>query len=261
MTGQTLGPYRVLEKIGEGGMGEVYRARDTRLDRTVAIKVLPPGLASQPGFRERFEREARAIAAFNHPHICVLHDIGHEDGVDFLVMEHIAGESLADRLKKGPLPFNQVLQYGIEIADALDRAHREGIVHRDLKPANVMLMAPGARSGAAHLKLLDFGLAKLRPSAVAAGGISEAFTEQHDLTGAGAFVGTLHYMAPEQLEGKDADPRSDIFAFGAVLYEWRPDARPSKARPRSASLPPFWNTSRRRCGTCSRSRRRPSSIS
>jgi Tol biopolymer transport system component len=200
-------------------MGEVYRARDTRLDRTVAIKVLPPGMASQPDVRERFEREARAIAALNHPHICVLHDIGHEDGIDFLVMEHVAGESLADRLKKGPLPLNQVLQYGAEIADALDRAHRDGIIHRDLKPANVMLASLAPGSGGTRVKLLDFGLAKLKPGAVAAAGMSEARTIQRDLTGHGSIVGTLHYMAPEQLEGREADARSDIFALGAALYE------------------------------------------
>jgi Tol biopolymer transport system component len=217
--GTRLGPYQIVSLLGSGGMGEVYQARDTRLDRSVAIKVLPSRVAADTVARERFEREARTIGALNHPNICVLHDIGHDGDVDFLVMEHLTGESLADRLKKGPLPIEQVLQYGIEIADALDRAHRAGIVHRDLKPGNIMLTRGGA-AGATHIKLLDFGLAKLAGPVLAAGGVSQAFTgEQRELTGAGTIVGTVQYMAPEQLEGQEADGRADIFALGAVLYE------------------------------------------
>src|SRR5438445_4750791 len=158
LSGKRLGPYEVLSAIGAGGMGEVYRARDTRLDRVVAIKVLPTHLADKPDLRERLEREARTIASLNHPHICTLYDIGHQDGIDFLVMEYLEGETLAERLKKGPLPLNQVLQFAIEIADALDKAHRKGVTHRDLKPGNIMLTKSGA-------KLLDFGLAKLRQDA------------------------------------------------------------------------------------------------
>ncbi len=212
MTGQTLGPYRVLDKIGEGGMGEVYRARDTRLDRTVAIKVLPPGLASQPGFRERFEREARAIAALNHPHICVLHDVGHQDGIDYLVMECVEGETLSKRLEKGPLLLDQVLRFGIQLADALDRAHRSGVVHRDLKPGNIMITPSG-------VKLLDFGLAKPTSAEVPASPLTAAATQTAPLTERGIILGTFRYMSPEQVEGKEVDERSDIFSLGAVLYE------------------------------------------
>src|ERR1700681_748256 len=155
LTGKRLGPYEVLSSIGAGGMGEVYRAKDTRLDRTVAIKVLPAHLADSPELRERFEREARTIASLNHSHICTLYDVGHQDGTDYLVMEYLEGETLATRLLKGPLPLDQVLQYAIEITDALDKAHRKGVTHRDLKPGNIMLTKSGA-------KLLDFGLAKLK---------------------------------------------------------------------------------------------------
>jgi serine/threonine-protein kinase len=193
-------------------MGEVYRAKDTRLDRVVAIKVLLNDHPNQEELRGRFEREGRTVAALNHPHICVLHDIGHQNGYDFLVMEFLEGETLAHRLQKGPLPLAQVLQYGIEIADALDRAHRSGVTHRDLKPANVMLTKSGA-------KLLDFGLATLRRVDVASGPLSELPTASQDITAQGAIIGTLQYMAPEQLEGKETDGRTDIFALGAVLYE------------------------------------------
>ena len=211
--GATLGPYRVLEKLGEGGMGEVYAATDTRLDRTVAIKVLPAELASDPDRRERFEREAKAIAALNHPHICTLHDVGHEDGTDFLVMEYLEGESLQDRLTKGALPLDQALQIAIQIADALDKAHRQGITHRDLKPGNIFLTKAGA-------KLLDFGLAKLTDPVRSATASAERSTKLADkLTAEGTILGTFHYMAPEQLEGGEADHRSDIWAFGCVVYE------------------------------------------
>ena len=209
--GVKLRPYEILAPIGAGGMGEVYRAQDTRLERTVAIKVLPSHVASNPDVRARFEREARAVSSLNHPHICTLHDIGHQDGIDFIVMEHIEGETLSARIGKGALPLDQALQYGIGIADALDKAHRQGVVHRDLKPGNIMLTKSGA-------KLLDFGLAKLE---VAGSGpdLSALPTEQKSLTQPGAILGTFQYMAPEQLEGNEADARTDIFAFGSVLYE------------------------------------------
>jgi len=209
--GAKLGSYEIIAPVGAGGMGEVYKAKDTRLDRTVAIKVLPSHLADNARLRDRFEREARAVSSLNHPHICTLYDIGSQDGVDFLVLEYLEGETLADRLKKGALPFDQALRTGIEVADALDKAHRQGVVHRDLKPGNIMLTKSGA-------KLLDFGLAKL---AGAEGGSVESAlpTQQKSLTAEGSILGTLQYMAPEQLEGKEADARTDIFAFGTVLYE------------------------------------------
>ena len=209
--GTTLGPYEILSPIGAGGMGEVYKARDTRLDRTVAIKVLPAHVASDPDLKRRFEREAKTISSLNHPHICTLHDIGSQDGIDFLVMEYLEGDTLAQRLEKGALPLDQALKVAIEIADALDKAHRQGITHRDLKPGNIMLTKAGA-------KLLDFGLAKLKPGHDAPVGVS-APTVSAGLTGEGAILGTLQYMAPEQLEGKEADARTDIFAFGALVYE------------------------------------------
>jgi len=212
--GKTFGPYQILEPIGAGGMGEVYKARDTRLDRIVAIKVLPAHLSEQPDSRERLEREARAISGLNHPHICTLHDIGRQDEIDFLVMEYLEGETLAARLMKGALPIDQAVKFAIQIADALDKAHRQGVIHRDLKPANVMLTKSGA-------KLLDFGLAKLTPSKPAVTAVSMLPTVEPsvNLTAQGTILGTLQYMAPEQLEGLEADPRTDIFAFGALMYE------------------------------------------
>jgi eukaryotic-like serine/threonine-protein kinase len=207
-----LGPYEILSAIGAGGMGEVYKARDTRLERIVAIKVLPVHLADRAESRDRFEREAKTIASLNHPHICTLYDTGHQDNVDFLVMEYLEGETLAQRLQKGPLPIQQVLQYAIEISDALDKAHRKGITHRDLKPGNIMLTKSGT-------KLLDFGLAKLRQGASSATPFSELPTEKDAITAEGSILGTLQYMAPEQVEGKEADARTDIFALGAVVYE------------------------------------------
>jgi serine/threonine protein kinase len=207
--GTRFGPYEILDWIGSGGMGDVYRARDTRLERTVAVKVLPAELTRDPDARQRFEREARAVAALSHPHICTLHDIGHQDGTDFLVMEFLDGETLAQRLTSGKLPLDHALQSSIQIADALAAAHRSGIIHRDLKPGNVMLTKDGA-------KLLDFGLAKPRAPAVARG---QTVTLDEPLTGQGTILGTLQYMAPEQLEGKEADTRTDIFAFGVTMYE------------------------------------------
>ena len=183
MSGTKLGPYEIIAPIGAGGMGEVYKARDTRLDRTVAIKVLPEHLAKDPDRRERFEREARAVSSLNHPHICTLYDIGQEDGIDFLVMEHIEGETLAERLKKGAIPFDQALRCGMEVADALDKAHRQGVVHRDLKPGNIMVTKSGA-------KLLDFGLAKLQASGSGLD-LSGLPTEQKSLTEKGSILGTF----------------------------------------------------------------------
>ena len=208
--GTRLGPYEVLAPLGAGGMGEVYRGRDTRLDRTIAIKVLLGAVASDPDRRQRFEREARAISSLDHPHICSLYDVGHQNGIDFLVMQYLEGETLADRLGRGSLSVELTLAYAIEMADALDRAHRQGIVHRDLKPANVMLTKSG-------VKLLDFGLAKLKEAD--GGGDLAGLTRSTPLTDQGTILGTLYYMSPEQLEGKDTDARADIFAFGAVVYE------------------------------------------
>ena len=215
LLGRQLGHYQVQSLLGVGGMGEVYRALDARLNRTVAIKVLPPHLADRPEQRERFDREARTIASLNHPHICTLYDIGHEEGLDYLVLEYIEGETLALRLAKGPLPIDQVLRYAIEVADALDKAHRKGITHRDLKPGNVMLTKNGA-------KLLDFGLAKLQQQGAPAGvPAAQLATLNHNATMEGAILGTLQYMAPEQVEGKvdQIDGRTDIFAFGALVHE------------------------------------------
>ena len=214
-SGTRLGPYELGAPIGAGGMGEVYRARDTRLERTVAIKVLPQHLSSSPESRQRFEREARTISQLSHPHICALYDVGNQDGVEFLVMEYLEGETLSDRLLKGPLAFEQVLRFGVEIADALDKAHRQGIVHRDLKPGNVMITKSG-------VKLLDFGLAKAVavPGAASGAALTALPTQMgSNLTQEGTILGTFQYMAPEQLEGKEADARTDIFAFGCVLYE------------------------------------------
>jgi eukaryotic-like serine/threonine-protein kinase len=209
--GTKLGPYEVGVPLGAGGMGEVYRAEDTRLERTVAIKILPAQFSADPVRKQRFEREAKTISRLNHPHICVLYDVGHQDGTDYLVMECVEGETLAKRLEKGPLPLEQVLKYGAQIADALDKAHRSGVVHRDLKPGNIVLATTGA-------KLLDFGLAK-PVSPLASGMTLTAVTPRVAMTEEGTIVGTFQYMSPEQVEGKELDGRSDIFSLGAVLYE------------------------------------------
>jgi|HubBroStandDraft_1064217.scaffolds.fasta_scaffold04029_4 serine/threonine protein kinase len=220
-SGTKLGPYEIQSPLGAGGMGEVYRAKDTRLDRTVAIKILPTHLSANPEFKQRFEREARTVSSLNHPHICHLYDVGSQDGTDFLVMEFLDGETLAERLRRGALPFPELLKIGMEVAEALEIAHRAGIVHRDFKPGNIMLTKSGT-------KLMDFGLAK--PASLGAAGSGSAPllsaartmsgpTPVSPLTTAGSIVGTIQYMAPEQIEGKDADARADIFAFGAVLYE------------------------------------------
>ncbi|MFZ1053678.1 MAG: protein kinase [Candidatus Sulfotelmatobacter sp.] len=231
--GTKFGPYQIESPLGEGGMGEVYRARDVRLDRAVAIKVLASHLSSSPELKQRMEREARAISALNHPHICHLYDIGSQDGTDYLVMEFLEGETLAERLRKGPLPLPEVLKIAIAIAEALTLAHRQGIVHRDLKPGNIMLTRAGA-------KLMDFGLAKATSPSLGVSGssapllsaartMSEA-SPMSPLTTAGAIIGTIQYMAPEQLEGKEADARSDLFALGAILYEMVTGNRPFAGR-------------------------------
>ncbi|HYX70224.1 MAG TPA: protein kinase, partial [Terriglobales bacterium] len=226
--GTKLGPYQIGEPLGAGGMGEVYRALDTRLDRAVAVKILPTHLSADPDLRQRFDREARAISSLQHPNICTLFDVGHQDGTDFLVMELLEGETLAERLQKGPVAIPQALRIAIDVADALEKAHRQGIVHRDLKPGNIMVSKAGT-------KLMDFGLAKpaatLAASASAFGGspltpttptsptIAALAAPSSPITGRGMVVGTFQYIAPEVLQGEEANPRSDIFSFGAVLYE------------------------------------------
>jgi serine/threonine protein kinase/Tol biopolymer transport system component len=213
-SGTLLGPYEIQSPLGAGGMGEVYRARDTRLNRTVAVKILPSHLSSNPEAQQRFDREARAISSLSHPNVCQLYDVGSQDGTSFLVMEYLEGETLADRLRKGPLPLDQVLKYALEICEGLEKAHRSGVIHRDLKPGNIMLTKSGA-------KLLDFGLAKpALPASPPSSGLTQTIAApQHPLTTEGMIVGTFQYMSPEQIEGREADARSDIFAFGAVLYE------------------------------------------
>lgn len=226
--GHKLGPYEIVAPIGAGGMGEIYRARDTRLDRTVAIKVMPEGLAANSQLRERFEREAKAISSLAHPNICTLHDVGNDSGVEYLVMEHLEGETLADRLSRGPLPLDDVLAYGVQIADALEKAHRHGIVHRDLKPGNVMLTRTGA-------KLLDFGLAR-QSDVVGQHEQTALMTEKKPITEQGTILGTYQYMAPEQLEGMPADARTDIFALGATLYEMTTGTRAFEGKTRTSLI-------------------------
>ncbi|HXI04591.1 MAG TPA: serine/threonine-protein kinase, partial [Candidatus Saccharimonadales bacterium] len=222
-SGTRLGPYEILGPLGAGGMGEVYKANDTRLDRTVAVKVLPAEVAGRPELRERLSREARSVSSLNHPHICALYDVGHEEGTDYLVMEYLEGETLAARLEKGALPLAETLDIATQIARALAAAHRQGLIHRDLKPGNIMLTATGA-------KLLDFGLAKSLEGSEAATSMTAAVTATSPLTAKGTIVGTFQYMAPEQLEGSPADARSDIFAFGAVLYEMATGRRPFEGK-------------------------------
>jgi Tol biopolymer transport system component len=218
--GTRLGPYIITARLGAGGMGEVYQATDTRLNRTVAIKVLPSHVAADPNLRQRFEREAKTLASLNHPHICSIHDVGEVDGTGYLVMEFVDGDTVADRLRAGALPLDKALAIAIEIAGALDKAHRAGIVHRDVKPANIMLAKGGAGSPSSpHAKLLDFGLAKDRGTVVGGTALSRLPTTPPNATVEGSILGTFPYMAPEQVEGREADARSDIFALGAVLFE------------------------------------------
>ena len=212
-TGTKLGPYEIQGAVGAGGMGEVYRARDTRLERTVAIKVLPQHLSDNPALKQRLEREAKSVSNLSHPNICTLYDVGEQEGAAFLVLEFLEGETLEKRLARGPLPAEQLLRLAIEITDALEKAHKQGIIHRDLKPANIMLTKTGS-------KLMDFGLAKLadQPAPVAAA-LSELTAENRKLTAEGTIMGTFQYMPPEQLEGREADARTDLFALGMVIYE------------------------------------------
>src|SRR5882757_8998496 len=228
-SGMKLGPYEIQSPLGAGGMGEVYRARDTRLERDVAVKVLPANLSSDPNLRQRLEREAKAVSRLSHPHICTLHDIGHQDGVDFIVMELVEGETLEQRLMKGPLPPDQVLRIAGQVADALAKAHKLGFVHRDLKPANIMLTKTGA-------KLMDFGLAKQSGPAPLATALTEMTMEQAKLTTEGMLVGTFQYMAPEQLEGKEADARVDIFALGELIYEMATGKPPFSGKSRASLI-------------------------
>jgi len=228
--GTKLGPYEIIAPLGAGGMGEVYRAHDSRLDRDVAIKVLPEHLMSDASLRLRFEREAKAICKLSHPNICTLHDIGNQDGVDFLVMELIEGETLEQRLARGPLSSEQTLKYSAQIAEALAKAHSNGIVHRDLKPSNVMLTKGGA-------KLMDFGLAKQSEIATfAAAAMTEMTKDDARLTGEGTLIGTFQYMSPEQLEGKTADARSDIFALGELAYEMATGKQAFAAKSRASLI-------------------------
>lgn len=222
--GTRLGPYEITGIVGAGGMGEVYRARDTRLGREVAIKVLPANVSTDARLRERLSREARAISSLAHPNICTLFDVGHQDGIDFLVMELLDGQSLADAIEGGPLPPDKVLRYGAQIADAIAAAHRQGVIHRDLKPGNIMLTKSGA-------KVLDFGLAVSTTSK------DDEATQQRGLTEEGRIVGTLPYMAPEQLQGLAADARSDIYAIGAILYEMATGHRAFQGSSREAPAP------------------------
>lgn len=228
--GTKLGPYEIVTALGAGGMGEVYRARDTRLNRVVAIKILPAHLSQNADAKERFDREARAISSLSHPNICHLYDVGLQDGASYLVMEYLDGETLADRLHKGPLPLEQVLRIGAEICDGLGKAHCTGVAHRDLKPSNIMLTKTGA-------KLMDFGLAKpvLAATGTASSSASLA-TMSKPLTVEGTILGTFQYMSPEQVEGKEADVRSDIFSLGAVLYEMITGKRAFEAKTAASTI-------------------------
>jgi eukaryotic-like serine/threonine-protein kinase len=235
--GARLGPYEIQSVIGAGGMGEVYKARDTRLDRVVAIKILRADIAG-PDFRERFAREAKVISQLDHPHICTVFDVGHEDGIDFLVMQYLDGETLAARLASGPIPVNQALTYAIQMADALDRAHRQGIMHRDMKPGNAMVTASG-------VVLVDFGLAKAvaAPVSTSATQLAAAPTMTSPLgptatplTAAGTILGTFQYMAPEVIEGDDADARADLWGFGCILYEMLTGRRAFSGRSQASLL-------------------------
>jgi eukaryotic-like serine/threonine-protein kinase len=229
-SGSRLGPYEIVSRIGAGGMGEVWRAHDTRLGRSVAIKILPPQFANNAQLKVRFEREARAISQLTHPHICTLYDVGEDGGTGYLVMELLEGESLAERLARGPLELHEVLRYGQQVAEALDRAHRQQVVHRDLKPANVMITRAGA-------KLLDFGLAKMASSEnVDAAAMTQQLDERTPLTAEGTIVGTFQYMAPEQLEGGEVDARTDIFALGALLYEMTTGRRAFEGKTRTSVI-------------------------
>src|SRR5262245_41288901 len=207
-----LGPYEIDSLLGRGGMGEVYRGRDTRLGRDVAIKILPPDFQNDLQRQQRFEREARAVAALDHPNICPLYDVGKDGGVSYLVMQYLQGESLAQVIARGAIPLDRAVVYAMDIATALDAAHRAGVVHRDLKPANILVTKAG-------VKIVDFGLARLSPSHEAQVESSMAEPSTLSLTAPGTMLGTLSYMSPEQVEGRPSDGRTDIFAAGAVVLE------------------------------------------
>src|SRR4051812_4443389 len=240
--GSRLGPYEIVAPIGAGGMGEVYKARDTRLDRSVAVKVLPSAFADNAQLKIRFEREAKTISQLTHPNICTLYDVGNEGGVEYLVMELLDGDTLADRLARGPLPMRDVLRYGREIAAALDRAHRAGVVHRDLKPGNVMITKSGA-------KLLDFGLAKGGSIEISPDGA----TQQKSLTQEGTIPGTSKYRAPEKRKGTKPTAPPTIFALGPVLYKWATGRRPSKEKTKQSPTPATAGGEPKPIAICSRS--------
>ena len=218
MIGRTLGHYEVVEKLGEGGMGAVYKARDARLGRFVALKVLPAEKVADPDRQRRFAQEARSASALNHPNIVTVYDVGSAEGSDFIAMEHVVGRTLAERIDRRGMPLAEVLKYAVQIADALSAAHAAGIVHRDLKPANVMVTGEG------RVKVLDFGLAKLtEPAPLDASAVTETAPPRTQM---GVIVGTVAYMSPEQAEGRAVDARSDVFSFGTVLYEMVTGRRP-----------------------------------